>query len=143
MIGHAIHGTKAYWDKDHFYAPAWVEASRLDDETLQVDVDLGTPVLVDNAEVDLNFDLHFKIDCNPQAGTATLKITTKNFSSSVDVGILDDLLTFGIIEFFEDDIAKAIEDAFQRITQTIVLNTGGLCPTVKVDDNGNINFGLA
>ena len=93
-----------------------------------------------HAEVDINFRLHFKIYCNPQAGTATLKITTTDFSSSVDAGILDDVITLGIIEFFEDDIAEAIENAFQPITQTIVVTTGGLCPTVQVDVNGNIIF---
>jgi hypothetical protein len=143
MIGNEIHGTGAYWDKDQFYPPAWVEATRLDNETLQVDVDLGADVpILSDPEVDLDFRLQFETACNPQAGTATLKITTTNFSSNVDFGILQKVITLGIVEFLEHDIAKGIENAFQPITQTIVLDTGGVCPTVVVDELGNIRFQL-
>ena len=52
-------------------------------------------------------------------------------------------ITLGIIEFFEDDIAQAIENGFQPITQTMVFDAGGLCPRLAIDDAGDINLSLA
>jgi hypothetical protein len=142
MIGNAIHGSQVYWAKEHFYGPASVEATRLDDETLQVDLDLEASGLTDNAAVDIDFHLHFEIECPPKVKAPTLKITTSNVRANVSAGFWDRaLLTLPLAEFAELKIAKAIEKAFQPISQTIVLNPPeGLCPKVRVDEGGHINF---
>jgi hypothetical protein len=138
MIGHAIHGTDVGWGE--FNSPAWVEATFLDDERLRVDVDLEAdfPILGD-PEVDINFDLRFWVECNSAAGTATLHVDTENFSTNVDFGFFSEL--FGGFAF-EDDVADRVRAAFQPIAEAIELETGNLCPSVRVEQNGDVAFQL-
>jgi hypothetical protein len=138
MIGHTIHGTDAGWGE--FSSPAWVEATFLDDERLRVDVDLEAdfPILGD-PEVDINFDLRFWVECNSEAGTATLHVDTENFSTNVDFGFFSEL--FGGFAF-EDDVADRVRAAFQPIAEAIELETGSLCPSVRVEPNGDVVFQL-
>ena len=86
---------------------------------------------------------------NPQpaadAGTATFKVETRNFVPNVDIDLPGGVLTsvlFGISEFFEDDIADLIVQGFDPITKRIVFDSGGLCPRIVIDSEGNINFVL-
>ena len=140
-MGDSIHGTELYWDRDHFFGSAWVEVKRLNDTTLEVDLDLGVdvPVLGD-PEVDINFHLNFNLTCNQAAGTATLVVTTTDFDASVDFDLLDEIVTLGGINYFEDRIAEAMEAGFNNITEVITINSGGLCPRIEIDNNGNVNF---
>ncbi|OGO68384.1 MAG: hypothetical protein A2Z49_05370 [Chloroflexi bacterium RBG_19FT_COMBO_56_12] len=141
IMGDSIHGTELYWDRDHFFGSAWVEVKRLNDTTLEVDLDLGVdvPVLGD-PEVDINFHLNFNLTCNQAAGTATLVVTTTDFDASVDFDLLDEIVTLGGINYFEDRIAEAMEAGFNNITEVITINSGGLCPRIEIDNNGNVNF---
>ena len=63
----------------------------MDDATLKVDIDLSATILAGDAEVDLDFELHFEITCDPDAGTATLRVRTRNFAANLDINYLDDL----------------------------------------------------
>jgi hypothetical protein len=138
LMGDRIHGTKLYWGgRDGI---DWVEVTRVDASTLHVTMDLKAEVFGPNIEVDIEFDLNVAIVCN---GTnATLMLTTSNFDSNVSFSILSDILTLGIVEFFDDDIEKMIEAAWQPIAESFDFSTGGLCPIVEVDDDGNLNFRL-
>ncbi|WP_426320752.1 hypothetical protein [Microbacterium sp. E-13] len=143
LVGHAIHGTDAYWGE--FHSPAWVEATFVDAERLHVDLDLQADVpIVSDPEVDIDFDLRFAIDCNPTEGTATLNITTENSGANVDFGFLTELfgtiLTAGQFGRIEDYIATRIEENFEPIVQSIELQTGSICPTVTVQPNGDVTF---
>jgi hypothetical protein len=140
IVGDQLHGTPAYWG--HRYGEEWVEASRVDDQTLHVDLDLSADVPGLDPEIDLDLDLHLAITCNQQAGTATMSVTSENLDASVDFDLLEEILTVGLVNLAEDDIANGIEKAFQPITQSITAQTGGLCPSVRVDASGNINFEL-
>jgi hypothetical protein len=145
LVGHSMHGTKAGWGE--FSSPAWVEATFLDEEPLRVDLDLEADVpYIQDPEIDINFDLHFAITCNQSAGTATLRVTSENVSASVDFDFLTELfgtiLTVGTFTWIEDWIAGKIEDEFQSIVEKIEVDTDGLCPTVKVEANGDITFHL-
>jgi hypothetical protein len=138
MIGHAIHGKDVWWGE--FNSPAWVEATFLDEERLRVDIDLQAdfPIL-GNPEVDINFDLHFWIECNAAEGTATLHVDTENFSTNVDFGFFSEVL-FGFA--FEDDVADRVRAGFQPIAEAIKLETTS-CPGVRVVQNGDIQFSVA
>jgi hypothetical protein len=144
LVGDGLHGTEARWGE--FSSPAWVEAERKDDARLKVDLDLeATAPIVEDPEVDINFDLRFAIACNQAAGTATLNITTENFDANVDFDLLTELfgtvLTGGAgVSLIENMIARRIEEAFQPIVLAITANTGGECPTIKVEDNGDLTF---
>jgi hypothetical protein len=145
LIGHAIHGTELGWGE--YSSPAWVEATFLDEERLRIDLDLEADApIVEDPEIDINFDLRFAIGCNQAAGTATLRVTSENMSSSVDFDFLTELfgniLTLGNFSRIEEWLADKIEEGFQPIVEQIVIDTGGLCPTVKVEQNGDITFEL-
>lgn len=149
LIGHAIHGTPAYWGEYH--SPAWVEASFVDAERLHVDIDLeaDVPILAD-PEIDIDFDLRFAMSCNQSAQTVTLSITSENMHANVDFdfltevfGSLLNIVTLGQSGRIEDAIADEIEDNFAPIVQSIVIDSGGLCPSVTVENNGDIRFALA
>jgi hypothetical protein len=137
-IGNAIHGSKLYWD--HLNGSEWVEATKANDSTLHVDLDLAADVSGPNPEVDIDFDLKFKIECDNETGTATLNVTTLNFNPNAIYDWFDDVVTLGIVEFFDDDIEDDIEASFDPITKSIILDTGGLCPRVEVSEDGRIRF---
>jgi tetratricopeptide (TPR) repeat protein len=136
MVGNFLHGTSAYWG--HFYGSAWVEAVRLDEQRLRVDLDLAAEATGLNPEVDINFDLKFEAICDEQDKPPYIKVTTENFDAEADFDTLQEIVTFGIINFWEDNIADRIEESFKPITQEI--STGGICPTVQVTENGDIVF---
>lgn len=69
-----------------------------------------------------------------------MTVTTENFAADAEFSLLQDILTLGIVEFFEDDVEKEIKDSWSEITQSISLDTDGVCPTLDVDDKGNINL---
>ena len=52
------------------------------------------------------------------------------------------MISLGIVEFFDDNIERMIEAAWEPISKSIDFSSGGLCPDVEVDENGNINFRL-
>lgn len=143
LVGHSMHGADFWWGEYH--SPAWVEATFLDEERLRVDLDLeGNAPIVQDPEIDINFDLHFTIACNQNAGTATLNVTSENMSANVDFDFLTELfgqiLTLGQFSRIEDWFAGMIEEGFQPIVQQLPFDTGGLCPTVRVEQNGDITF---
>ena len=142
MVGHAIHGTEAHWGE--FHSPAWVEVTFVDAERLHVDLDLEADVpIVQDPEIDIDFDLRFSIDCTAQ--TATLRIDTENLDASVDFDFLTELLgnilTVGQFGRIENWIADRIEEEFVPIVERIQADTGGRCPTVTVAENGDVWFG--
>ncbi len=145
LVGHAIHGTEAYWGE--FSSPAWVEATFVDSERLHVDIDLeaDVPVLSD-PEIDIDFDLRFSFSCDQAAGTATLSITSENLGANVDFDFLTELfgtvLTLGQFGRLEKWIANEITDSFDPIVERILADTGGICPTATVLQNGDVIFGL-
>ena len=144
IVGNSLHGTPAYWGM--FYGPGWVEAVRLDDQRLRVDLDLAAEVFGRNPEIDIDFDLRFEVICGqPQAGNTTIKLTTENFDAVANVPDLegvfvDALQLFGEVRWIEDEIEGRIEEAFQPITESLALNTGGICPTLRVTENGDIEL---
>lgn len=138
MIGDRIHGNELYWGK--LKGSEWVTATRANENTLHVDADLAAEVWGLNPEIDIDFDLNFNIECDMDAGTATLMVATSNFVPDPNFSILADILTLGIVEFFDDDIEDRIEDSWRPITEQFEIPTGGLCPRVEVDEDGNINF---
>jgi hypothetical protein len=133
IIGDQLHGTPAYWG--HLYGADWVTASRLDDETLLIDADLSADIPGNDPEIDINLALHFEVTCDN--GVATLTMTTENFTPDVDFDWWQEWTWF-----LEDNIEDAMKESFQPITQIITVDAGGLCPTVRIDQDGNVNFEL-
>ncbi|HEX6953746.1 MAG TPA: fibronectin type III domain-containing protein [Agromyces sp.] len=146
LIGHAIHGTQAYWGEYH--SPGWVEATKIDDSRLRVDVDLEADVtLMRDPEIDIDFELEFRIICQPGAKTATLRIAADNLHANVDFDIVTELfgyvLTLGQFGSIEDYIARRIEEEFTPIVESIPLDTlNGFCPSLTVENNHSITFSL-
>lgn len=138
MIGHRIHNTPLYWGNLH--GSEWVEVTRVDDHTLHVDVDLTAEITGPNPEVDMDFDLKLCVECDGDEGMATMTVTTQNFGTDAEFSLLQDIVTLGIVEFFDDDVEKEIRDSWSQITQSISLDTDGVCPTLEVDNEGNINL---
>jgi hypothetical protein len=142
MVGDIIHSEKASWPR-LFSHP--VRAERLDDERLHATVRLRgegpswTLGLADPG-IKLTFDLRASIWCDPQSGPATLTIATENFDSSVSFNILVSAIGAVFVNQFKKRISEEIEAAFQPVVQRFHIDSGGLCPTVRVDDEGNINF---
>ncbi|MFC9918273.1 hypothetical protein [Agromyces binzhouensis] len=146
LVGHAIHGSAAHWGEYH--SPAWVEATFLDAERLHVDIDLeaDVPVLAD-PEIDIDFTLRFAMSCNQADETATLSITAEDLHANVDFDVLTEVLgtvvSFGQFWRLEDWIADQVERSLQPIVPSFTFGTGGFCPTVAVDADGDIVFALA
>ena len=138
IIGDRIHGTQLKWG--HFFAPDWVQATRVNESTLHVDVDLEADVSGPNPEVDLDFDLIFAITCDDDV--AILTIDTANYDPDVNYSWFDDLITLGIVEAFDDDIKKRIKEDLEPISLSFDIPAGGLCPSIRVDPNGDIRFVL-
>ena len=74
------------------FGSAWVEVARVNDQTLHVDVDLAIAVLGSDAELDIDFDLNVGIVCDPEAGTATLLLSTSNLQVDPDMDWTADVL---------------------------------------------------
>ena len=138
IIGDRIHGTQLQWG--HFFGPDWVQATRLNASTLHIDVDLEADVSGPNPEVDLDFDLIFAITCDDDR--AILTIDTANYDPDVYYSLFDDIITLGIVEAFDDDIKKRIKEDLEPITLSFDIPAGGLCPSIRVDPNGDIRFVL-
>jgi hypothetical protein len=138
MIGDRIHGNPLYWGSLH--GSDWVEVTPVDDHTLHVDVDLRADILGPDPSVDMDFDLELGIECDEDDGTATMTVATTNFTTDADYSLFQDLITLGIVELFDDDVEKEIKASWSQITQAIRLDTDGVCPTLEVDSEGNINL---
>lgn len=138
MIGHRIKGTKLKWG--HLFGSDWVQATRADGQTLHIDVDLEAQVTGPNPEVDIDFDLEFNITCDDDG--ATLSIESKNMNTNAIYDWFDDIITFGIVEAFDDDVEKGVKAAWQPIAESFEIPTGGLCPSVRVDPTGDVRFQL-
>lgn len=146
MVGHAIHGTEAHWGE--FQSPNWVEATFADNpERLHVDLDLEADVTaLPDPEIDIDFDLLFRIDVEPGATTAVLRIESANVNANVDFDLLTEL--FGNVLLLgqfggsvEDYIAKRIEADFAPIVEAIQIDVpAGSSPIVRVEPNGSITF---
>lgn len=138
IIGHEIHGTNLYWGG--FHDADWIEVSYANDSTLHVDVVLKAEVIGLNPDAKIEFDFNIAIACSDTS--ASLMITTSNLKIDVDFSLLADILSFGIVEAFDDNIKRAIRAGWPAIEETIDFSTGGICPIVEVDQEGNLNFRL-
>jgi len=136
IIGDQIHGLDVHWGQQD--GGDWVRLSRLNDTAMHATVDLEAAVPGPDLEVNVEFDVTFAIVCSE--AKATLNLTTSNFDSDVNFDILHDILSLGVVEFFDDNIERAIKAAWEPIEKSFDVPTGGLCPTVRVDQDGNLNF---
>jgi hypothetical protein len=150
LIGDLIHGTDLQWDPDQFYGLGWVEAKQLDNRTLKVDVDLAAAVpVLDDPEVDLDFEVTFDISC--LADRVVLTLTVGNFDSGANFDWVIDVLAAAInipggpiaIKLIETYIAEKVGSGLHQIVQEIaIIAPEGICPSVVVSDDGDVEFHL-
>jgi hypothetical protein len=136
IIGDQIHGTQLYWGG--LDGSDWVKVTHVNASTLHVTVDLKVAVLGPNVEANVEFDVNVAVVCSDS--NASLMITTSNFDVDVSFSIKSDILSLGVVEFFDDNIERAIKGGWQTISKTFGISTDGVCPTVQVDQDGNLNF---
>jgi len=112
-----------------------------------VDLDLAIEVPGYNPELGINFDLNINTICDCEAGTVTIMLTTSNLEAYVDFNWIQEDLLAGFffiqrinLHEIEEKIEEEIEASFQQITESIVIDLGGLCLRVEVDDDVNVNF---
>jgi hypothetical protein len=125
MVGHRIHDTGAYWG--HRYGARYVEATKTDEQTMHIDLDLSADVtLAPDPEVDADFDLQFSLSCSDD-DKLKLDVTMLNPNVSSDFDWWIELLTIGLINLGEDSIAGRFEKAFGAIGVSISVDSGGVC----------------
>lgn len=141
MVGHYIHGTPAFWSRGDFSGSAWVEATRIDDGSLAVDIDLGGDAGVwPDPEIDIDFDLVFAVTCEDEPGTTRLSISTTNLDVQADTDFIVEVLYFWGADDVEEAIANMVKQSFVPIELAFSFDTGGICPRVLVTESGDVAF---
>jgi len=150
MVGHAIHGTDAYWG--HLYGRG-VEATMYNNAVANVDLDLAADVFASDPEVDINFDLvagtHQSAD-----GNWHLDLTTANVSAEVDLAWWEDLLDLlpcgpvvSVIDgsaipfclaYLAEKAADQIAASFPRLQQSFGVGSKPLSLTAAFDSDTNL-----
>jgi hypothetical protein len=83
MVGHLIHDTGAYWG--HRYGERSVEASKTDEQTMHIDLDLSADVtLAPDPEVDVDFDLQFALSCSADKLKLDMAMLNPDVSADFD-----------------------------------------------------------
>lgn len=139
LVGDQLHGTDAHWgDLD---GEGYVEVSKKDDQAVHVTLDLVAEVpLTRDPEVNLSFDLRFAGSCTDGQTPLQLHITAENVDPHADADWWEEVGTFWI-NFLEDDVEKAVKDAFSNLERTISLNPGQpLCITPQVAGSGALSL---
>jgi PLAT/LH2 domain/CARDB len=129
IMGDTIYYNSLRWGHISVHA---VEATRLDDQALHVDLDLE--YLFDhlaNPEVDVDFDLRFSC----QEGKINIK--SENVVFNVDSPWWEEVLTLGFVELIDSKVRRGIENAFKPISKNIDTGTSA-CPNITVLTNGDI-----
>ena len=153
IVGDAIHDiNEVSWGK--LYGSDYIEVGKVNENTIHVNLDFEGDGdiwdLIDlDAEVDIDFDLQLSIACNDD-DEVELSIETQNFDSSVDFDFWEEILTIGIINFWEDNVEDSIEKAWTPIAKNLSFESGDLCedgytPTVEVEGDetyAEIQFGI-
>lgn len=144
IVGHTIHDTKAYWGKR--MSNDYVVVTGVDQQTLHVRVNLKAAVMGPNPTLTIDFDLVVSIQCDEESGSAKLTLHSENLEVDADPsGVLGEIAS--LLDWIpgldlDGRIEKEIKAAWKPIAEQIVFTTGGLCPTVMVDEYGWIVFSV-
>ncbi len=133
IVGDRLHGTKLYWGEISGRA---VEVTRKDDHTVHVDLDLAY-------DLDNWFDPEVDVDLDMGLACANGKIalTASNVTVHVDANWVTDVLSLGLVNIAEHYIDGRIQDALQTFTYKTEVGVP-FCPTISVQPNGDVVFGL-
>lgn len=82
IVGHAISGTSLEWGS--LEGGAYVEVSRVDTQTVHVDLDLEADVTGFNPKVDVDFELRFTMACSGSGIDFTVETVPDSFDVNAD-----------------------------------------------------------
>jgi hypothetical protein len=152
-VGHSIAFNKLEWGD--LFGERYVEAKANEDpQVAHIDLDLEAAVpVLDNPEVDVDFDLRFEMTCRPDGTGIDFQFDTENFTVDADSGLFTEFLGYlfcavsghcepGLLSFIE----KQVRAGFQPLTRTISLQSQeavgacllGFLPTVVVTDEADV-----
>jgi hypothetical protein len=135
MIGYKIHNTRLHWG--HLNGRA-VEATIGDaPQTVHMDLDLAVhvPHWWDPA-VDVDFDLVW--NCT----NGVLSVAADNVKVDVDSDWYSEVLSIGLVEFVDNIAENDINEAMNELRFYNTTNEVPICPTITVDQDGTVRFGL-
>jgi hypothetical protein len=150
-VGHSISFNKLEWGD--LFGERYVEAQATEDpQVAHIDLDLQADVpLLDNPEVDIDFDLRFAMTC--VAGGIDFQFGTENFVVDADSGLFTEFVgslfcavSGGCKPGLETSIEKQVRAGFQPLSRTISIQSNeaigacalGYLPTVVVTDEADV-----
>jgi hypothetical protein len=153
MVGHAIHGTDAYWG--HLYGRG-VEVTKYNDNRADVDLDLAADVFLSDPEVDVNFQ--FVAGTHKEAnGEWKLDLSIENVVADVDLAWWEDILDVVIpcgpiasviadegipfcLQHLADGAASEIAAGIPRATMQLGVGALPINLTASFDADANLNI---
>ncbi len=139
MVGDSIHGTELYWGFE--FDGQYVHISRKNDTTVHVAIELKAEAPGPNPDVDIDFDLVFTVTCADDS--ITIDISSQNVNIVADSDWFWEALSLGLIEFVDNEVESRVENSFDGLAETIVINDVPdiiACITISVDGFGNVVF---
>jgi hypothetical protein len=125
----------------------WVKITKKDETAVHAQFRLGVnqSSLIPGNELEstIGFDIRFTGICRTATTPPKVVMAIENPTASVDISLLTQIETLGIINFFTSDIEDGIAASFPAITRTITLDNRLACAMPTVASDGSVGFDLS
>lgn len=142
LIGHFLHGKRAYWDQK-LESGGPVRVSRVDATALRIHLDLNVSVPGFDPTLDIDLDIRWTITCHDD-GTVDFSTRDENFSTHADFNLITEVLFgFFLPALGESFIARYVRILYRPIVADFTADLAGACPKLEVELNGDVTLRLA